>query len=230
MTAEIYRPPYLFTDTGQPADQPVILSAPSSVEYLNQFQVSATPIEDIARVTLLRPASVTHWFDSEQRFIELGFTVDGDELQVGAPCSGNFAPPGYYMMFVIDNAKVPSVAAWIQLVQNPCRADLNDDNIVEAFDLALLLGAWGPCPPVCLADLSCDGVVEAFDLAILLGAWGPCLCPNCSQGSSHGGTELIEALVEMGYANVAEHAAWSTAAPTEDALASGQQLLELLSE
>ena len=131
-------------------------------------------------------------------------------------------------MTVIDNVKVPSVAAWIQLVPNSCRADLNDDNVVDAADLALLLAAWGACPPApafCLADFNCDGEVEAFDLAILLGAWGA-----CGRGFSSGGIELIDALLEMGYANVPEHTAWSTAAPPEDAFASGQQLLELLGE
>ena len=119
------------------------------------------------------------------------------------------------------------MAKWIQF-PNDCPADLDNDDDVGASDLAILLGAWGPNPghP---ADLSCDGVVEAFDLALLLGAWGP--CPNSSHGSSHGGTEeLDEALEEMGFANMAEYTAWSTAAPTEDALASAQQLLELLAE
>ena len=43
-----------------------------------------------------------------------------------------------------------------------------------AFDLALLLGSWGPCPDKdpCPADLDGDGEVNAFDLAILLGNWG----------------------------------------------------------
>ena len=55
----------------------------------------------------------------------------------------------------------------------PCQADLNDDCVVNAADLALLLGAWGPGPgnP---ADFNDDDVVNAFDLAMLLGAWGPC--------------------------------------------------------
>ena len=64
-----------------------------------------------------------------------------------------------------------------------CPADLSGDGVVEAFDLGILLGGWGPCPEpckegdpedTCPADLSGDCVVEAFDLAILLGAWGPC--------------------------------------------------------
>lgn len=64
-----------------------------------------------------------------------------------------------------------------------CPADLSGDGVVEAFDLAILLGAWGPCPEPCVpgppasnctADLSGDCLVEAFDLALLLGTWGPC--------------------------------------------------------
>ncbi len=64
-----------------------------------------------------------------------------------------------------------------------CPADLSGDGIVEAFDLALLLGAWGPCPSPCTPgdpdqtcppDLTGDCIVEAFDLATLLGSWGPC--------------------------------------------------------
>ncbi len=62
-------------------------------------------------------------------------------------------------------------------------ADLDADGTVGPFDLALLLGNWGPCPKPCMpgdpadtcpADLDGDCVVEAFDLAILLGAWGAC--------------------------------------------------------
>ncbi len=76
-------------------------------------------------------------------------------------------------------------AVWILFLNGvpECPADLSGDGIVEAFDLAMLLGAWGPCPEpfkegypadTCPADLSGDCVVEAFDLALLLGAWGPC--------------------------------------------------------
>ncbi len=54
-----------------------------------------------------------------------------------------------------------------------CLPDLNTDGIVDAADLALLLGSWGPCPG-CIADLNGDDVVNAADLALLLGAWGPC--------------------------------------------------------
>ncbi|MCH8913340.1 MAG: hypothetical protein IIA33_07200, partial [Planctomycetes bacterium] len=54
-------------------------------------------------------------------------------------------------------------------------ADLDHNGQVGAFDLALLLGSWGPCLDECdcPADLDGGGTVGAFDLAILLGSWGP---------------------------------------------------------
>ena len=56
-----------------------------------------------------------------------------------------------------------------------CPTDVDGDGDVNAFDLANLLGAWGPVTPssACL-DADGNGFIEAFDLAVLLGAWGPC--------------------------------------------------------
>jgi hypothetical protein len=47
--------------------------------------------------------------------------------------------------------------------------DLNGDGVVNAADLAILLGQWGGSGS---ADLNGDGTVSAADLAILLGSWG----------------------------------------------------------
>lgn len=54
-----------------------------------------------------------------------------------------------------------------------CIQDLDGSANVDAADLALLLGAWGPNPghP---GDFNGDNLVNASDLAQLLGAWGPC--------------------------------------------------------
>jgi hypothetical protein len=60
-------------------------------------------------------------------------------------------------------------------VGGPPTPDLNCDGQVSGFDLALLLGAWGACPPSpapCPADLNGSGTVNGFDLAMLLSAWG----------------------------------------------------------
>jgi len=63
------------------------------------------------------------------------------------------------------------VAITVTVVQI-CIGDINGDGIVDAADLAELLGAWGTSDEG--ADLNNDGIVNAVDLAILLGAWGPC--------------------------------------------------------
>ena len=56
-----------------------------------------------------------------------------------------------------------------------CAADLNDDGVVDAQDLAIMLGAWGTTGPVGTGgDVDWDGDSDAEDLAILLGAWGNC--------------------------------------------------------
>ncbi len=47
-------------------------------------------------------------------------------------------------------------------------ADLNFDGVVDAADLAIMLGSWGTNDG---SDLDLDGVVGGSDLAILLGAW-----------------------------------------------------------
>ncbi len=51
-----------------------------------------------------------------------------------------------------------------------CGADLDGDGMVNAADLAVLLGAWGSA----IADLDGDGTTNAADLTMLLGAWGVC--------------------------------------------------------
>ncbi len=55
----------------------------------------------------------------------------------------------------------------------PCPTDVDDDGDTGPFDLAILLGGWGPCEG-CPADFNGDDVVNAADLAQLLGAWGMC--------------------------------------------------------
>jgi hypothetical protein len=55
----------------------------------------------------------------------------------------------------------------------PCPGELTGDGVIDAADLAVLLGAWGPCRG-CDADFDSDGTVGGSDLAVLLGAWGNC--------------------------------------------------------
>ena len=55
-------------------------------------------------------------------------------------------------------------------------ADFNGDGVVDAIDLAYILGYWGPCSGgSCTSfDLNDDGEVGSADLGILFISWGDC--------------------------------------------------------
>lgn len=107
--AQIFSPPYLFKSTAQ-NPRPVIAEAPGEVEYGATFPVRVEAGAVIARVTWVRLGSVTHAWNSNQRFNALEFTANGQVLSVKAPPTAALAPPGHYMLFVLDQAGVPSVA------------------------------------------------------------------------------------------------------------------------
>jgi fibronectin type 3 domain-containing protein len=106
--AEIYSPPYLFR-----GPRPTITSAPSVVPYGSSFSVT-TP-DAVAAVSLVRPGATTHAFDENQRFLKLSFQTVPGGVTVQAPANGNLAPPGYYMLFILNSNGVPSVARFVRL-------------------------------------------------------------------------------------------------------------------
>ena len=68
-----------------------------------------------------------------------------------------------------------------------CTFDVDGDGQVGAFDLANLLGCWGPISPgVCTSlDVDNSGNIDAFDLANLLGGWGKCPTPGSAIGNAY---------------------------------------------
>jgi hypothetical protein len=109
-TGEIYSPPYLFR-----GPRPVITAAPAHVELGAAFGVSVTG-PAAARAVLVAPGAVTHAVDMDQRVVALAGARRADGgLDLTAPADGRVAPPGHYMLFVLDAAGVPSVATWISL-------------------------------------------------------------------------------------------------------------------
>jgi galactose oxidase-like protein/glyoxal oxidase-like protein/Kelch motif protein len=111
--AEYYSPPYLFFEGARPT----IGSAPESAGYGETFTVGTTDAVDIAKVTLVGLSSSTHEFNQNQRFVSLVFspTPDGTGLSVTVPSNPNIAPPGYYMLFILNSAGVPSVAKMVRV-------------------------------------------------------------------------------------------------------------------
>ena len=113
---EIYSPAYLFNTDGTDAARPTITGVtPGAFGYGQTFLVQTPDAASIASVVLVRPGAQTHAIDMEQRLVGLNFTAGDGVLNVTAPPNGNIAPPGYYMLFVLDAAGVPSVASFVRI-------------------------------------------------------------------------------------------------------------------
>lgn len=113
---EIYSPPYLFNADGSSAKRPTITSVSSrSAHYGGTLAVHTPDAKDIKSVVLIRAGAVTHAFDMDQRLVELSFTAYGNVLSAKAPANGNLAPPGYYLLFILNSRGVPSVARFVRL-------------------------------------------------------------------------------------------------------------------
>jgi len=113
---EIYSPTYLFNPDGSLATRPSITSVPSTgIGYGATFQVQTPDAANISSVALIRPGAPTHAFDMEQRLVNLVFAAGSGVLNVTMPSSSNVAPPGYYLLFLLNSAGVPSVAQFVQL-------------------------------------------------------------------------------------------------------------------
>ncbi len=67
-------------------------------------------------MTLIRITSVTHAFNPNQRLSVLSFTPGPGALDIVAPANANIAPPGHYLLFIVDDNGVPSIGSIVQLV------------------------------------------------------------------------------------------------------------------
>jgi galactose oxidase len=108
--AQIYTPPYLLNPNGSPAARPTILSLSTTTVAIGG-QVTVTTGGGISQMSLLRFGSATHTVDTDQRRIALTFTTTGTNKYVfTVPNDHGIALPGWWMLFVINAAGVPSVA------------------------------------------------------------------------------------------------------------------------
>src|SRR5207249_6171757 len=109
-----------FNTDGSSAVRPSITGLSSTiVSYGATFQVQTPNAANIASVVLVRPGAPTHSFDMEQRLVGLSYTAGAGVLTVSSPPNGNVAPPGYYMLFILNSAGVPSLAKFVRLNPSP---------------------------------------------------------------------------------------------------------------
>jgi WD40 repeat protein len=116
--AEIFTPPYLFKKdgSGQLAARPTITTAPGSMRYNTTYGVNTPNARKITKVSLVRFGGVTHSVNMDQQFQSLNFTVvNNGRINITSPNNSRIAPPGRYMMFLVDDQGVPSVAKMMRV-------------------------------------------------------------------------------------------------------------------
>jgi Domain of unknown function (DUF1929) len=114
---EIFEPWYFSRN-----DRPTITLGKQSVAVGRTFSFTSPQAASISRVALVRAGSCTHGFNSDQRYVGVPFTVNGNAVQANVPDNDNLVPPGTYMVFALAQVvdpqtgailDVPSVGHWI---------------------------------------------------------------------------------------------------------------------
>ena len=115
-SAQVFSPPYLYNSDGSTAARPTITTAPTTLAYGQTFTVETPNAGSVTRGNLIRASSVTHGFNMGQHIYPLTFTPAGTgRVSAVAPPNANLAPPGYYMLFLINGSGVPSVAKFVKV-------------------------------------------------------------------------------------------------------------------
>jgi hypothetical protein len=167
---EIYSPPYLFR-----GPRPQISALPASARLGETIPIETPQAGAITEVALMRPGSTTHAFDENQRRVAADFEAEGSSLSVTLTADPDVLPPGFYMLFLIDLAGVPSIGRFLQVHgdrdsdgvhddQDNCVVDANTDQANADSDE--LGDACDRCPAYAAAtnaDSDGNGIGDACE-------------------------------------------------------------------
>lgn len=122
---ESYSPYYLDASFSVIRPRIVSVTARSPIAYgatfTVRFSAAIVTAASVVQVQLYAPSFTTHSHSMNQRLLTLAATAPAlvpnlfnvYAMTVTAPPSGVAAPPGYYMLFVVNNG-IPSTAKWVR--------------------------------------------------------------------------------------------------------------------
>jgi len=137
---EIFHPPYLFK-----GGRPFIETAPHRIHYGGTFEIHTPQARDIKWVEIIWPMATTHSCETGQRIVDLEFEArDFCHLRVRVPREQQIAPPGWYMLWIVNHEGIPSVAKWVHLTGGE-RPQHDPAEIKERIDMRMT-GTERPVP------------------------------------------------------------------------------------
>ncbi|HEU0292726.1 MAG TPA: galactose oxidase-like domain-containing protein [Anaerolineales bacterium] len=108
---EVFSPPYLFR-----GERPLITEYPEQIEHGQPFSVTVDKARQIGSVVLMSPEVLTHVTNTDQRLLELKFSpANGERLEIQGPPTPAHMPRGYCLLFVLDQAGVPSIGKFLKI-------------------------------------------------------------------------------------------------------------------
>jgi hypothetical protein len=167
LNGQLFSPPYLYQG-GALATRPAISVGPNIAYGANVAITLTAEPRTISRVTLVKTGAVTHSFNNEQRFVELSFSRSGNVLTAAVPNNAGLLTPGYYLLFVLDNAGIPSIAKIVKLAPPATVTNLVANGSFEQFPVAA--GGWAN-----------------YSTGQSLGSWTVSLGTISVQSNTHGG-------------------------------------------
>ncbi len=108
---DIWSPYYLFK-----SPRPVINTLNTTANYGQQLTMTYSSANPVTNVVIRRPGSATHSFYYDQISVPVNLDSDnGSTATFTVTSNSNIFPPGYYLVFLMNNDGVPSVAKWLQI-------------------------------------------------------------------------------------------------------------------
>jgi hypothetical protein len=111
---EFFYPPYLYR-----GPRPEIERVSPRPRYNEIFTIVTSNAHRVHSVSVVRASSTTHTLNTDQRYVQL--RIEGreiGELRVRAPYDSTIAPPGWYMLFLLTEDKIPSRGQFVQLIHS----------------------------------------------------------------------------------------------------------------
>lgn len=156
LRVEIFRPPYFFA-----GPRPHIGEVPDRVSWGNEIKVASDDAAQIESAAMIRCGSVTHSFNPDQRYVGLPILGrDDGNVRLGVPSDRTVAPPGPYLVFLLNADRIPSLGRYM-LLRERRRVAVN----VPELELVPELVRPGPGPdPLAELRRRLDMVIAYTDL------------------------------------------------------------------
>lgn len=111
LAIEVYSPPYLFR-----GGRPTVTLDADTAAYGATITATCSPADRLREFNLVRPGTTTHSCANDQRLVDVPHRVIGAAaVALDLPAEATIAPPGWYLLFAVDQDGVPSDGVWLRI-------------------------------------------------------------------------------------------------------------------